>query len=395
MTTDYSPATLAAAAGVDPWALARKVTDGRPDEVRRVGQAFQRARTEAMGVARLGATADRTTAAAYRNDGVQVWDAEATGRRTRGLLSENGDDMEDVGRAVNLVADELTSTSTAVEKELTTLTDQINGVIARRNAFFARVGPLAPLDRTAAEQGFVDEAVGLVRGCGQRVQGDVDGYDRVLASRTGFLADLGYEVPTDDGTGLAVPEILRNPPGAQLEGEAGTGVLIPGPGGGVVAGAPPVPVPGAGPTDHGPAPFPLPSFPVPDGTRVHAANGEESGGTGAAGEVPDAGAPEENPFPDGPPPVHEGQQGKHQEGHNNFDPDRGLLTADPDELIKEAGTGEQVGAVPVGEPGSKERIDFGQEIGVYKDPAGHAAPTTVGIVHYSKKGAHIVPGRPR
>ena len=216
-----------------------------------------------------------------------------------------------------------------------------------------------------------------MRGCGQRVQGDLDGYDRVLASRTGFLADLGYEVPTDDGTGL-VPEILRTPPDARLEGGV---VTVPDPDGGVVVlGNPPAPdTGGAGPTDRGPFPFP-----VPDGSRVHT--------TGEAGEAGEQG---ETEGPDEPPPIEEGKQGKHQPGHPNFDPTRGTLTADPNELIKEAGTGDQVGAVPVGDPGSKERIDFGQEIGVYKDPAGHAAPTTVGIIHYSKKGAHIVPGRPR
>ena len=51
--------------------------------------------------------------------------------------------------------------------------------------------------------------------------------------------------------------------------------------------------------------------------------------------------------------------------------------------------------MPVGQPGSKERIDFGEEIGVFRDPDGNATPTTVGIVHYGKKGAHIVPARPR
>ena len=86
---------------------------------------------------------------------------------------------------------------------------------------------------------------------------------------------------------------------------------------------------------------------------------------------------------------------KHQQGHPNFDPDRGELTADPDDLIQQAGSGEQVGAVPVGQAGSRERINFGEEIGVFKDQEGNAAPTTVGIVHYSKKGAHIVPARPQ
>ncbi len=51
--------------------------------------------------------------------------------------------------------------------------------------------------------------------------------------------------------------------------------------------------------------------------------------------------------------------------------------------------------MPVGQAGSRERINFGEEIGVFKDQEGNAAPTTVGIVHYSKKGAHIVPARPQ
>ena len=63
MDADFSPAALAAAAGVDPWALARKVTDGRPDDVIDAGLAFRRAGEQAVEVARLGGVADRTTAA--------------------------------------------------------------------------------------------------------------------------------------------------------------------------------------------------------------------------------------------------------------------------------------------------------------------------------------------
>jgi hypothetical protein len=85
VAADFSPAALAAAAGVDPWALARKVTDGRPDDVINAGLAFRRAGEQAVEVARLGGVADRTTAAAYLTDRVGVWDAEASGRRSRGL----------------------------------------------------------------------------------------------------------------------------------------------------------------------------------------------------------------------------------------------------------------------------------------------------------------------
>lgn len=44
----------------------------------------------------------------------------------------------------------------------------------------------------------------------------------------------------------------------------------------------------------------------------------------------------------------------------------------------------------------KTRVDFGETIGSYVDPeTGEAVETTIGIVHNSKKGAHIVPARPK
>ena len=256
MAADYSSASLAAAAVVDPWALARTVADGRPDEVHGVGAAFRTAQTRALEVARLGGVADRSTAVAYTNNGAGVWEVDAAARQTHGLLSQNGDDMADVGRAVIIVAEELASASSAVQKELTTLADQINGVLARRNAFFASAGPLAPEDLAAAERGFVDQAVGLVRGCAGRIQADLDAYDRVLASRTGFLADLGYEPLTAEAgppvdrnatttlaPGLTGSEVLRTPPGARLEGglDRGVTIAVPAPGGGLVLGTPPAP----------------------------------------------------------------------------------------------------------------------------------------------------------
>ena len=67
-----------------------------------------------------------------------------------------------------------------------------------------------------------------------------------------------------------------------------------------------------------------------------------------------------------------------------------LTHKDPQALLdKHAGTGDPVGAVPRGEPGFKERVDFGEVIGSV-----NGEPTTKGIIHYSKTGAHIVPARP-
>ena len=53
-----------------------------------------------------------------------------------------------------------------------------------------------------------------------------------------------------------------------------------------------------------------------------------------------------------------------------------------------AGTGEWIGT-------NKERVNFGEVIGQYVNPAkNEAVDTTVGIIHYSKTGTHIVPAQP-
>lgn len=98
----------------------------------------------------------------------------------------------------------------------------------------------------------------------------------------------------------------------------------------------------------------------------------------------------------GAPSVLMGKQGKHIVGHPNYQAGRSILTADPEMLAARAGTGQQVGKIPVGQAGSKERVVFDDVIGSYVDPVtGAATETRVGIVHYSADGIHIVPARPQ
>lgn len=48
-----------------------------------------------------------------------------------------------------------------------------------------------------------------------------------------------------------------------------------------------------------------------------------------------------------------------------------------------------------GEAGSKQRFDDDKIIGIFKNEGGDQVPTTRGIIHYGKEGAHIVPAAPR
>jgi filamentous hemagglutinin len=99
-----------------------------------------------------------------------------------------------------------------------------------------------------------------------------------------------------------------------------------------------------------------------------------------------------------PPKIDPAKQGKHVPGHRNYIPGRSTLT-DPNPqglLDQKAGTGRPVNDVPPGQPGSKERVEFGRTIGDHVDPrTGAAVPTSKGIIVYDRLGnAHIIPARP-
>lgn len=73
-----------------------------------------------------------------------------------------------------------------------------------------------------------------------------------------------------------------------------------------------------------------------------------------------------------------------------------FIHPNPQELVnKFAGKGDPVGKIPRGQPGFKERVDFGEIIGNILDQnTGISLPTSKGIIHYSQKGVHIVPAAP-
>lgn len=96
--------------------------------------------------------------------------------------------------------------------------------------------------------------------------------------------------------------------------------------------------------------------------------------------------------------VNVGQQNKHIPGTNEYKnalnngQTKSIMYGDVNDiqnlLNDKAGTGDFIGA-------NKERVNFGQVIGQYVDPdTGVGVETTIGIIHYGKKGAHIVPARP-
>ena len=90
-------------------------------------------------------------------------------------------------------------------------------------------------------------------------------------------------------------------------------------------------------------------------------------------------------------------QTKHIPGSWNYQEGKSIFThSSPEKLLKEyAGKGQKVRGIP-GKADFRERIDFGEIIGYYlEENSIEKIPTTIGTIHYSKKGAHIVPARPK
>lgn len=85
-----------------------------------------------------------------------------------------------------------------------------------------------------------------------------------------------------------------------------------------------------------------------------------------------------------PKKIHIGKQGKHILGHNNYQKGKSILnisTSDAQKLInKYSGKGRKIGT-------SRETVNFKKVIGKSYD-------TTVGTIHYSKSGTHLVPEKP-
>lgn len=88
-------------------------------------------------------------------------------------------------------------------------------------------------------------------------------------------------------------------------------------------------------------------------------------------------------------------QNRHIRGTENFDPKRSELTADPEMLMKLHLNNSDPIISNAGNWTNRARFVHNEEIGIWRNGNGASAATKRGVIHYSKKGIHIVPGEPR
>lgn len=96
--------------------------------------------------------------------------------------------------------------------------------------------------------------------------------------------------------------------------------------------------------------------------------------------------------------VHEGKQSKHMRGSPNFDASKSEISISLQEAQAFLEEGIKSGEMMFGKSGvweNKVRLRANRSIGIYKDIfTGKSEETDTFVIHFSKKGAHLVPGRP-
>jgi len=91
--------------------------------------------------------------------------------------------------------------------------------------------------------------------------------------------------------------------------------------------------------------------------------------------------------------LHWGKQGKHIEGHNNYDPKRSPITISKERIQELFNQYRGTGIITYERNGVRELINFNEVIGQVKNPYnGQMEDTTWGNIIYKNDGGyHIVP----
>jgi RHS repeat-associated protein len=144
----------------------------------------------------------------------------------------------------------------------------------------------------------------------------------------------------------------------------------------------------------------------PVGVPVGQFGGRKNGGITNGGTSGRGNAVQPRKFPQGTAPnlsVNWNQQNKHIVGTNEYRTANQVTQRSPlapgvdaQALVNQyAGTGQAANRVPLGQPGSVERISTNQTIGTYYDNGVAVGPTTNFTIRYGKDGVHIIPSRPQ
>jgi hypothetical protein len=170
---DFSLDALVVVACADPWTTAAQVLDGDPAAIDQAAAGFRAAAAQATEIARSGQEADRTFAAAYRENRAPVFDAAESRTTSRRLLADDGHTTTEAARILGDVAHGLSDAQSDVRAQLELLTQDVNAVITARNARVSDT-TLTAAELQTIDRGFEQQAADRVRSHDQQIKKIVD-----------------------------------------------------------------------------------------------------------------------------------------------------------------------------------------------------------------------------
>lgn len=231
--TSFDPQSLAGAAGVDPWALLKKLEAGDPAQIESLAAAFYQAAGKMSEAHAATEQSQSYVKQGYQVQGAAPLDVNAEAQQTKASISDGKDRLPQIAKVLSTVAGDLRTATTKSASEISTLNAAIQKYETEWAAFYRNTGHHLPEDEWAPVlQGYVNDAVSAVKTHGATVQGYVTDYESTLGDSLKSMADLGYIPPDalDEGPG----DVSLTPAKAQADAQLllnGENSQPPGPGG--------------------------------------------------------------------------------------------------------------------------------------------------------------------
>ncbi|WP_433220637.1 hypothetical protein ACQP00_18375 [Dactylosporangium sp. CS-047395] len=209
--SDFSQASLVAAAGVDPWKLRDQFTAGDPEEIYAMARGFNQAAAQQGDAVTLATKGLEKAGDGYKVNNATPIDVDAQVAEASKQLGNNGEKLGKIAKLLSETASDLSQRTTKANTQINTLVSDVNGIIGEWNQQVRQYhnDPDFQQNRQQYMQPFINRAVQKVKDAGGPLTTSIGEYEKYLSDHLKAMADLGFIPPTnlDEGPGdVDVPD---------------------------------------------------------------------------------------------------------------------------------------------------------------------------------------------
>src|SRR3954469_10138286 len=137
--SDFSQASLVAAAGVDPWTLRDQFTAGDPEEIYAMARGFNQAAAQQGDAVTLATKGLETAGDGYKVNNATPIDVNAQVAEASKQLGNNGEKLGKIAKLLSETASDLSQRTAKANTQITSLTGDVNAIIGEWNQFVRQV----------------------------------------------------------------------------------------------------------------------------------------------------------------------------------------------------------------------------------------------------------------